>query len=396
MQRRIIRQYFLLSFLFSAGGMQIISAVYVTFLLKNGLNLFEVNLVNAVFFFTLFICEIPTGAFADIFGRKTAFVAACGMTALGMFVYGSSSSFVGFVCAEILCAIGATFRTGAFQAWLVDNLKHYGGRVSYRKIFARESLFNQVGGGLGAIAGSYIAVNHPAMPWFIGASFITAVMILAQMIMKEEYFVHSVFSWRAGLASMREVALTSIRYGANHKAVRFILIITFVQIYSVQALNMYWQPFFKSHGLKEAHFGFLMTGIMVSLALGAFLASRIKGSGKERPTIVKSQVFVGSMVILAALSAGLPLLVIFFLLHEVGRGFWGPMKDSYLHQRIPSHERATIVSFCAVAPHIGGAIGLVISGGIAQAFGISAAWVVGGTVFILGALLVGQNGKTPE
>ena len=77
MKTKIIRQYYVLSCLFSAGGLSVISAIYVTYLIKNGLDLFQVNLVNAIFFFTLFVCEIPTGAFADLFGRKKSFVIAC-------------------------------------------------------------------------------------------------------------------------------------------------------------------------------------------------------------------------------------------------------------------------------------------------------------------------------
>ena len=88
MQKRIISQYYILSCLFNAGGTQVISAIYVTFLIKNGLSLLEVNLVNMSFFLTLFICEIPTGAFADIFGRKKSFVLACVLMCLSMFVYG--------------------------------------------------------------------------------------------------------------------------------------------------------------------------------------------------------------------------------------------------------------------------------------------------------------------
>jgi len=116
MQKKIIYQYYILSCLFSAAGTQIISAIYVTFLIKNGLNLLEVNLVNMTFFLTLFICEIPTGAFADIFGRKTSFVLACGLMGLSMFVYGASHTFVGFIIAEVIGGIAATFKSGAFQA----------------------------------------------------------------------------------------------------------------------------------------------------------------------------------------------------------------------------------------------------------------------------------------
>lgn len=393
MQEKTIRQYYLLSFLASAVGMQIISAVYVTFLMKNGLNLFQVNLVNAVFFTTLFICEIPTGAFADIFGRKSSYVVSTTLVSLSMFVYGSSHTFVGFLCAEVIAAIGMTFRTGAFQAWLVDSLKHHGYEGAFNKIFGRASLYNQIGGGIGAIIGAYLAAETPALPWFVGSAGMALVTVLAYTTMREEYFVRGIFSWRMGLKSMRETAASSIRYGSQDKAVRFILVITFVQIYAVQALNMYWQPFFREQGVRDEHLGFVFTGIMFFIALGAFIASRINAEGKERRIIVWSMAYVGMAVALASVSAVLPLALILFMLHESGRGFWAPMADSYLNQRIPSHERATITSFCGMAPHIGGAIGLVISGLIAHLFGITVAWIVAGVVLIVGAYFVRKNGN---
>src|SRR3989344_7391935 len=104
MVKSTIRLYLLLKAL-STLGISFISAVYVTFLLSKGLNLFEVNLVNAVFFTTLFLFEIPTGAFADIFGRKASVIAACLLFSLGMFVYAASGSFWAFALAEVTAAI---------------------------------------------------------------------------------------------------------------------------------------------------------------------------------------------------------------------------------------------------------------------------------------------------
>lgn len=394
MYKKTVGQYYLLSVLTAVGGMQIISAVYVTFLMKNGLNLFAVNVVNAVFFLTLFICELPTGAFADIFGRKASFVTSAVLLSLSMFVYGSSHTFAGFVCAEIIGAVGMTFRTGAFQAWLVDSLKHEGYTGDYNKIFGRASLYSQIGGGIGAIVGAYLSVMNPAWPWFVGGVSMALIALIANFIMREEYFVRGVFSLRMGLKLIRDTAVSSIRYGAQDRAVRFILIITFVQIYSVQALNMYWQPFFTKLGVRDEHLGFVFTGMMLFLALGSFAASRINAGGKERKIILASMVFVGLVVILASVSSVLSITVIFFLLHESGRGFWAPMVDSYLHQRIPSHERATITSFCGMAHHIGGAVGLLISGLIAHFFGIVVSWIIAGVVLIVGAYFVRKNGNS--
>lgn len=394
MQNRIVRQYYVLSALFSVGGLSLISATYVTFLQQNGLNLLQVNLVNMVFYLTLFICEIPTGAFADIFGRKTSFMAACGLTSLGMITYGCVHTFAGFVLAETILAVGMTFRSGAFQAWLVDSLKHQGYDGEFRRIFARESIIRQICGGIGAVVGSYyLATTNQALPWFTGGVLMAVTTVLVYFTMKEEYFVRSSFSWKKGFTSMRNITVSSIRYGMNHRSVRFVLFITGIQIFAVQALNMYWQPLFREYGMGKQYLGFIFAGIMGATALGAWIISKTKCVGKEKQMIMWSQICTGVLVLVTVSVSGLPFIIIIFLLHEVPRGCLGPLIDSYIQKRIPSKERATITSFCAIAPHIGGAFGLVLSGLVAQRFGIPVAWIVSAVFLIVGTLLVAKNGR---
>ena len=373
--------------------MQIISAIYATYLQKHGLNLFEVNLVNAIYFTTLFVFEIPTGAFADIFGRKHSFVVSAAVVSLSMLVYGLSETFWGFACAEVIAAVGMTFKTGAFQAWLVDSLKHQGFYGPLHRVFGRSAFYNQVGGCVGAITGAYAGAYYDSLPWLIGSLGMLVVTLIAHFSMREDYFVRKSYSWSGGFEAMKETAHTSFRYAREDKAVRFILIATFVQIYSVQALNMYWQPFFRNHSIKEEHLGFIYTGMMFFIAIGSFLAGRLKGSGKEKTVIYFSMLYVGATVLLATASPLLSVSLGFFLVHELGRGFWAPMADSYLHHRIPSEERATVMSFCSIAPHVGGAIGLLASGAIAEFFGIPTAWTVAGSALLIGALVVRKNDK---
>jgi MFS family permease len=356
--------------------------------------LFEINLVNAAFFLTLFICEIPTGAFADIFGRKTSYVLACALICVSMIIYGCSHTFTGFVIAEIITGIAMTFRSGAFQAWLIDSLKHHGYEGEYHHILGREALIRQVGGGIGAIAGSYLAVANATLPWFVGAVIMGITTLIAYVSMEESYFVRTVFSWKRGIQSMKEVAVSSIRYGITDKAVRFVLLVTGIQIFAVQSLNMYWQPFFKEYSVKEEHFGYLFVSMMTMLAAGSYIASRLKHNGDEKKLILKTQILSGACILVAVIVTKLPLVFVFFILHEVPRGCWNPLMDNYLHKRIPSNERATISSFCSTAPHIGGVVGLVVSGLIAEHLGTSVAWILSALVLIIGGVVMSRNGNS--
>ena len=164
MNKRTIVQYLTLTSLssFSRGA---IAAVYVPFLLGSGLNLLEVNLVNLIYFSTLFICEIPTGAFADIFGRKASFVVSCLLTTVGGIMYASSKTFWGFASSEAVLAIGATFASGAFKAWLVDKLHHHGYTESLHKVFSKAQIFCLIAGIISAFIGSQLSDVRTWLPW---------------------------------------------------------------------------------------------------------------------------------------------------------------------------------------------------------------------------------------
>lgn len=55
----------------------------------------------------------------------------------------------------------------------------------------------------------------------------------------------------------------------------------------------------------------------------------------------------------------------------------------YLHDHVPSQERATLLSFESMAQHFGGMIGLLASGMLAQYLSITWSWVILGLLMIL-------------
>lgn len=390
--KETVRHYLLLRGV-SAFGMAIFSAIYVTFLIANGLNLFQVNLVNFVFYTTLFIFEIPTGAFADLFGRKLSFVLSCGLWSLSMLVYGLSHSFWGFATAEMLGAIGSTFASGAFQAWLIDRLKHQGFTGSFQKIFAREQ---QVKGSVAigsSIIGAFLAGWKIASPWFFGSSVMAIAGCLAVVYMREEEFVRKKFSFVDGISSMRKIVVASAQYGASNNTVRFILIVGLVQFFAVQAPNMEWQPFFGQFLVHKTSFGFISAGISITMLLGSGIAPWfMKQVKNERVAISLVQIGIGVGIGLTVLCHSLVPAVVIFMAHEVFRGMFVPLKDTYLNDNIPSNKRATLISFDSISHHVGGMIGLLVSGAIAQYLSLPSAWITSSVILVASALLFWRNG----
>ena len=53
------------------------SLFYPMFLLSRGLDLFQINVILAIFLISTFVFEVPTGAVADVYGRKISFLLSC-------------------------------------------------------------------------------------------------------------------------------------------------------------------------------------------------------------------------------------------------------------------------------------------------------------------------------
>ncbi|MDO8507262.1 MAG: MFS transporter [bacterium] len=393
MVKQTIRLYLLLKVVM-ALGISFISATYVMFLISKGLNLFEVNLVNCVFFTTLFICEIPTGVVADVFGRKVSFIISCFLFSISLFVYAGSNGIWFFVLAEAIGAVARTFESGAFQAWVVDRLKYYDYAEPIQPIFKKEQQFAQGATIVGALAGAFLADKNLALPWIAGGITTFVAGVLAIFLMKEEYFVREKFSFREGLRSMRTTTANSIRYGVKNKAIRFIILVSAVQFFALQAPNMQWQPLFSQHFDSKTSFGFLYVGISVCIIIGSSLSSLLlKKVRDERMALVVSQAMIGVAIVITAYFSSYQIAILLFLSHEVARGAFTPIKDAYLNDNIPSKERATLISFESISHHIGGAGGLIVSGLLAQTTSIPLTWILSGSFLIIAAIILGKNGK---
>ncbi len=368
-------------------GMSLSTAMYVSFLMSHDLDLLQVNLVNATFFITLFICEIPTGTFADVCGRKASYILSCILTSVGLIAYGCSATIKGFIVAEAFIAIGCTFQSGAFNAWFVDRLKHHGHDTNLTHLFSRGNIVARSMTIIGSIIGAGMATFHPASPWFLGALLLAASALLS-MTIHEEYRAPRKFALRADLKAMVQRAKSGSLHILNDHGLRFLLLNTTVYIATMQAINMYWQPLFDPDRKYAWMLGFLFAGIQLSAIGGSLLAPRLlKRAGSPEQMITNSQIATAISIVACAWAGNFWLTVALFMLHEAFRGSIDPIRKMYLHSRAKSEDRATTESLESIAHHLGGAFGLIASGLVAKQLGITATWTLCGGLLVVAVII---------
>lgn len=386
MALKVIRVYVWFSFL-SGLAISFFFATYQVFLASRGMDLLQINLINAFFMAGVFFFEVPTGAFADQCGRKKSVVLGNLILALSFLAYYFADCFYQFVAAELIGAFGITFLSGALEAWAVDALAYCQYEFSLEKVFRQEKAYNQIGILLGCIAGGYAGNADIAWPWLMSSFSMVLCAIFAGIFMEELGFERKKIS--KGFAYITATAKEGLYYGFQSKPVFYLLSFCAICSLSLQSLNMQWPFVFKDlFRMDVAYLGWIFAAVSLTILAGNhFSLSFARMIGDEKKALIISQAVTAAGILVASTMIGLIPVLIAFLVQEAGRGLFGPLKSAYLNRRIPSDSRATIISFESMVSKGGAFAGLLISGLIAKYFSIAVAWTVSGLILALFVLI---------
>ena len=93
-----------------------IMPIIVLFFYENGLNQTEIMILQSIFSIGVVIFEIPSGYFSDVIGRKRTMVIGSVISTIAFGIYAFSSGFWGFLVAELILGLGASFISGTDSA----------------------------------------------------------------------------------------------------------------------------------------------------------------------------------------------------------------------------------------------------------------------------------------
>ena len=357
---------------------------YVLFLFEKGMDLLQINLINACYMIVVVLAEMPTGSFADSFGRHRSFSLSFFLMALSTLIYFVSGSFMLFVLAEVVAALGHTFFSGSIEAWLVDSLKARGEEYRQAEIFRHETAFHSFGIIAGVMFGSYLGKFDLAWPW-LASTIVMFIVGCLSLFIKENYVTKRQSLRENGLGKQLTEAFQS---GLRNSDLLFIMLFGACLTFAIQALNMQWSLLFQNeYGFSTPQLGLLFVGISLSVIFGAQFSKVVGQRLGEKTAIILPQIGTALAIIIAAqVSLGF-LVVSFFLVHEFGRGIIKPLQQNFINKRLASKNRATLLSLDSMFSQSGAILGLVASGFIAKMFSIRTAWIFSGLFLLLGISL---------
>ncbi|MHB8575946.1 MAG: MFS transporter, partial [Dehalococcoidia bacterium] len=153
--RANVRRFYVYRFL---SNLNLWLPIWVLYLQQErGLTLGQITALDAPFWLISVAAQVPTGAFADRFGRKYALVAGCIVSAAGYLMFGLASSYPILLFSYVLWAAGLAFQSGADLALLYDDLIALGRVEEYQKVAGRAFGLTSAAAVVALLAGAELA-----------------------------------------------------------------------------------------------------------------------------------------------------------------------------------------------------------------------------------------------
>lgn len=394
--RQVVRTYLVLGGLYTLSA-SLIWGVNTLFLLHAGLDIFGVFVANAAFTASMAVFEVPTGVLADTRGRRASFLLSIIVLFPGTLGYVGAAAAGGslalFVIASVVLGLGYCFYSGAVEAWLVDALHATGFRGELDRVFARGQMVTGAAMLVGTVSGGLLGTLDLAFPFLVRAALLVPAFAIAWAAMHDMGFAPRPLKISALPAEMRMVAAAGITHGWRSRPVRLLLILGSVQ-YGFLTWGYYaWQPYFLGllGGGAVWVAGIISALMATSAMIGNVLVDWFARFCGRRTTLM---LWAAGIQTATAVGVGLAgsfwLAVPLFLLAVGSMGVIGPVKQAYLHHKIASEQRATIVSLDSMFGNAGGVVGQMGLGYLSGARSIAAGYVVGGAFTLAALPLLGR------
>jgi len=385
---RTERSYYLL-FGFYCVGWSVTTPMYALFLLSRGLDLLEINLVLATYLITAFVFEVPTGAIADLAGRRLSFVLSCGLRAGAFALYAFAHSFGDCLVAEFIDAVGTTLASGALDAWAIDGMRAEGNTRAADRFFARAQMLSRALMIGGALAGGYLSQHRIELAWFAGTAVFSSTAVAALILMREPQRAarRPRPAWSGMHRSVSRTtheALTTVR---DHPILLLLCLVTLTASFGIMPIHMLWQPRLKALTGEGTWFmGWVWAFLSIASIIGSALMPRLLGRYGRATVLTVASLWRGVMLMIAGMASSIHPVLAGLLLQEMAFGLSEPVLQAWMNEHIEAERRATVLSVRAMSFTLGGGAGLVCIGWIARDIGMSAAWVTSGTVLALTAV----------
>jgi len=372
--------YYIIVFL---KNFALVLPIYTLFYLENGLTLSQIGFLMAIMSIIGLVLEVPSGIFADFYGKKKSIVIGIFFLTAGSFIKAMSISFGNFIIALTIISGARSLISGADNALLYETLKEIKREKEYKKIAGTANSILLISMGLGSLLGGLLSVYglrtvHYLFVIPLSISFLISFLLKEptqyKEIIEKKYFNH---------------LKQGISYSLNHKNIKFFIIFSGFVMSMMLVSHNFVQPYMKQIGLPVTSFGaFFFIFLLISSISSKFAHLIEEKIGQKNSLIIIPLILILQFFLMGNFSFYFGFIFIF--LGQFAWGFTTPIINHYINHEIKeSNKRSTILSINEMSKHILAAIFSPLLGWFADIWTLQTALIIQASiVFVLSLIII--------
>lgn len=190
--------------------------------------------------------ELPTGAFADLVGRRWSVILAYVVFAGAFWLVPGATTFNDFLLIETLNGLATALLSGAQEALLYDSLKQDGREKDFAKVMAKNGFWYQIGLMVATAAGGVMYSYQHGLP-FVASGVTAALGGMVAWLFVEPKIDSEEFSWSNYWRQIKLGASEVLKTTETRLLSQYYIV--------VGSLTWMCQTFFNSYLLIELGFG---------------------------------------------------------------------------------------------------------------------------------------------
>lgn len=358
----------------------------ILFYLSLGLNFFQIGILVSFLSICINVVEIPSGALADIYGRKNSMLVSMGSYIIAFAVFAFSTSYPPLFAAVFFYSIGDAFRTGTHKAMIFDWLRINDRLSEKTKVYGYTRSWSKYGSALSVVIATVIVIFSEDYKWVFIFSIIPYLLGIWNLACYPDYLNKKLLD-NIDLKFIFSHTLGSIKttFGNIHLRKLVMQSLGFEGVFEVT--KDYLQPIIKAQALVlVVYFTFPeKESIAIIIGIVYFIlhiisaeASRgahiFGGKFKSEQGAIIFMIFAGFILTFLS-SIGIYtkffiVAIIAYILYYVIQNLWRPILVAQYDDHAGSSEQATILSIESQTKTAGITIIAPFAGYLADNYGI--------------------------
>ena len=352
------------------------------------MSLSHVYVMEAVVVGGFVLLEVPSGALADLIGRKkTIFLGALFQVISKILLVVAVSPIYAWV-SNIFWMFSLSMRSGADEAFLYDSLKEAGREKEYEKIQGRAFSYLLLAIAFCSLSAGFLSEIHLRLPFIVGMPFVIAscfvVLLFKEAPKTEKYSVKR----------QKELLKLSWLFVKNHKKIKWIIAFATLIAVSSKVWFFSYNPYFELVDFDLKYYGVMFFFFNIIAWFFSRNAYKLEKKIGEKFSIISMILLIGMPIILMATFVS-KVMVSMTLLQNIVRGFKKPFVGGFLNCHIEdSNRRATILSIESAAAGLASFFALNLFGVALKFWTLTLSLqMLGIFVLIIGSILMLQYRK---